>query len=95
MFVQLECDREELVVRVQSESRKRHEKLTDPQVLLDRYAGSATMPFTPHLRLDTTHVPPTEAASRVAAYYSLALAEPSTPMVAFRANPSAVRWLRA
>lgn len=71
LFVQLACDREELVVRVQSESRRRHQKLTDPQVLLDRYALSATLPFAPHLRLDTTHLPPQAAATRIVAHYAL------------------------
>jgi hypothetical protein len=70
-LVQLEHEREELVRRVQHESRRRHEKLTDPRVLLERYDLTVTVPFTPHLRLDTTHVPPAEAAARIATHFGL------------------------
>jgi hypothetical protein len=74
LFVQLACAREELLVRVQSDSRRARGKLTDPQVRLDRYELFATMPFEPHLRLDTTHLPPASAAAQIAAHYSLPLA---------------------
>ena len=70
-FVRLECEREELVRRVQNESRRRHEKLTDSRVLLERYDLTVTLPFTPHLRLDTTRLSPAEAAARVAEHYAL------------------------
>jgi shikimate kinase len=70
-FVQLACEREDLVRRVQNESRRRHDKLTDPRVLLERYDLTATVPFAPHLRLDTTHLSPADAAARIAAHYDL------------------------
>lgn len=76
LFVQLTCAREELIVRVQDESRRRRGKLTDPQALLSEYDLDATMPFEPHLRLDTTHLSPAAAAALIAAHASLAPSEP-------------------
>ena len=75
--LQLVCDRDELVSRVQYESRPRHDKLTDPQVLMERYALTVTLPFGSHERLDTTHVPPADAAARIAAHFDLPLARRS------------------
>jgi len=73
LFVQLVCAREELLTRVQSESRRARGKLVDPQALLEQYELFVTMPFEPHLRLDTTHVPPAGAATKIATHYSLPL----------------------
>ena len=73
LFVQLACAREELLVRVQSDSRRARGKLTDPQVLVERYDLFATMPSEPHLRLDTTHKSPAQAAAQIATHYSLPL----------------------
>jgi hypothetical protein len=73
-FVQLECEREELVRRVQQESRRRHEKLTDPRVLVESYDLTVTLPFTPHLRVDTTRLPPAQAAAHIATHYGLPVA---------------------
>jgi hypothetical protein len=74
-FVQLACARDELVRRVQDGSRRRHDKLTDPALLLARFDPEATLPFEPQVRLDTTRLPPAEAAARIAAHYGL----PVTP----------------
>jgi shikimate kinase len=74
VFAQLQCDRDDLVRRVQNESRRRSEKLTDPRVLLERYDLTTTLPFTPHLRLDTTHLSPADAAAQIAGHYALLLA---------------------
>lgn len=74
LFVQLACAREELLMRVQSEGRRARGKLTDPRRLtdmLERYDLFASLPFAPHLRLDTTHTPPDAAAARIAAHYGL------------------------
>jgi hypothetical protein len=72
-FVQLVCDRDELVRRVQLESRRRQDKLTEPEVLLARYTLTPppTLPVGPHLRLDTTRTPPAQTAARIAAHYGL------------------------
>ncbi len=58
LFVQLKCDREELLVRVQTDARRAHNKLTDPEVLVNLFDLDATLPFDPHLRIDTTRMPP-------------------------------------
>lgn len=76
LYVQLTCTREELFVRVQNASRQKHGKLTDPNVLadlLDRSDLFATIPAEPHLRIETTHTLPAEAAAQIAAHYSLPL----------------------
>jgi chloramphenicol 3-O-phosphotransferase len=71
LFVQLRCDREELLERVQSDARRAHGKLTDPQVLLDMYDLDAALPFAPYLRLDTSRMTPAEAADRIAKHFAL------------------------
>jgi len=71
LFVQLACASEELCARVGREERRAHGKLTDAAVLLARYALEAPLPFAPHLRLDVTRLPPTEAAERIAAHFAL------------------------
>jgi hypothetical protein len=73
-FVQLFCERDELVTRIQNESRRRHEKLTDPTVLLARYDLDVAVPFTPHLRLDITHLPPADAARTITTHFGLPVA---------------------
>src|SRR5688572_5762025 len=50
LLVQLMCARDELLQRVQSESRRVQGKLTDPSVLVDLYDLTATLPVEPHLR---------------------------------------------
>jgi chloramphenicol 3-O-phosphotransferase len=71
LFVQLKCDREELLVRVQTDARRAHNKLTDPEVLVNLFDLDATLPFDPHLRIDTTRMPPAEAAATIARHFSL------------------------
>ena len=68
-YVQLTCEREEHLARVQNPSRRAHQKLTDPQVVVERYSGDPTLPFTPALRLDITQVAPEEAARRIVEHF--------------------------
>ena len=70
-YVQLMCEREEHLARVQNPSRRLRQKLTDPRVVEERYLGNPMMPFTPRLPLDTTHVPPEAAAARIVAHFAL------------------------
>jgi hypothetical protein len=49
LFVQLACDSEELLVRVQTDARRAHDKLIDPEVLVELFDLDATLPFEPHL----------------------------------------------
>ena len=76
LFVQLACDRAVLLERVQSDSRRARNKLTDPQVLVDHYELGATLPFEPHVRIDTTHTPPAEAAAYIAEHFVLPVLPP-------------------
>jgi hypothetical protein len=71
LFVQLTCDREELLQRVQSDARRAQRKLADPKILVDLYDLSATLPFEPHFRIDTTHLLPADAAAQIAEHYFL------------------------
>jgi chloramphenicol 3-O-phosphotransferase len=81
VFVQLACDREELLVRVRGDDRRARGKLTDPARLTEMYELDATLPFEPHLRLDTTRLPPAEAAARIAEQFGLpVLAEDGPPV---------------
>lgn len=70
-FVQLTCDRDVLLGRVQSDSREARGKLTDREVLTAIYALAETLPLEPHLRVDTTSVPPAEAAAVIARHLRL------------------------
>lgn len=71
VFVQLACAREELLRRVQREERAHRSKLTDPDILLKMFDCEATLPFTPHLRIDTTALAPAETAAQIAARFAL------------------------
>ena len=75
LFVQLRCNRDELLARVQRDSRREHGKLTDPTrlaELLDRYQLDQPVPFGDSLCLDTGHLTAAEAAARIVAQYGLA-----------------------
>lgn len=72
--VQLTCTREELFARVQNDSRLAYDKLTDARVLAEISQRSdlfARLPIEPQLRIDSTHLSPSEAAARIAAHYRL------------------------
>lgn len=73
LFVHLVCDREALRGRVQRDDRRAHNKLTDPDVLVRLFDLRATLPFTPHLRIDTTNMVPAKAATHIATHFDLPL----------------------
>jgi len=73
LFVQLVCDREELLRRVQRDERLTQRKLTDPRVLVELYDLTTVLPFEPQLRLDVTATPPAEAALQIAEHFQLGL----------------------
>jgi shikimate kinase len=82
VWVQLSCTREELFERVKNESRRSLEKLTNPAVLeamAERSDLFATLPteFQPALRIDTTSLPPAEAAAQIVAFYELPVPAPA------------------
>jgi hypothetical protein len=73
-LVRLVCDRAVQLQRVGNESRRAHDKLLDPKrldELLDGRFEPRQMPFGESLVLDTTELPPREAAARIAAHYEL------------------------
>jgi hypothetical protein len=73
LFVQLTCEREVLLQRVQTDARRARGKLTDPKVLVDLFDLSATLPFEPHMRIDTAYLLPADATAQIAEHYSLLL----------------------
>jgi hypothetical protein len=78
LFVQLTCERDEWLARVQNESRRAQGKLTDLDAvteLLNGHDPFATMPLEPSLRIDTTHLRPPEVADQIATHYALPLVE--------------------
>lgn len=71
LFVQLTCEREEWLARLQTPSRGEMKKIVDPEILfglMERADLLARMPFEPHLTLDTTGLPAGESARRIAAH---------------------------
>lgn len=79
LFVQLTCAFEALFERVQAESRRAYDKITEVSILrevLQRYDLFASIPFADSLSIDTTDLPPNETAARIAEHYSL----PITPL---------------
>jgi hypothetical protein len=73
-LVRLTCERDVWLARVQDEARQDEAKLTDPDRALALFKGRdpfAVLPLGPTLTLDTTHLPPRDAAARIAAHYHL------------------------
>jgi RNase adaptor protein for sRNA GlmZ degradation len=74
LFVLLKCDEEELLRRVEDESRRAFGKLRDAAYvrgLCAQHKLAAPVPQRESLVLDTTHLAASEAARRVAAHFSL------------------------
>jgi broad-specificity NMP kinase len=70
LFVQLTCGIETLFRRVQADSRRTYDKITEVAILrevLQRYELSAAIPFGDSLSIDTTGLPAEETASLIAA----------------------------
>jgi hypothetical protein len=67
-FVHLVCDVDELKRRVVSTKRQQYKKVRDPNILLHAlaaidYARDIVHPH--HITMDTTHLPPRDAARRI------------------------------
>jgi len=65
------CDRETWLARVVDESRRAEDKLMDPVRAVGIFNGVdpfAAMPVEPTFQLDTTYLPPAEAALRIATH---------------------------
>jgi hypothetical protein len=63
---------------VQSDARRAQSKLTDPELLVDL---GATLPFEPHLRIETTRMPPEETATQIARHFALPVLDRSSSCV--------------
>lgn len=68
LFVEIAADREDLIERVNNESRKRYKKLTDPVIMaqiterLDDYS----IPFVTSLKINTSKLTPDESVNFIA-----------------------------
>jgi hypothetical protein len=90
-FVQLVCERQTWLTRVSLASRLDEQKLTDPVRAVSLFKGRnpfATMPVGPHLRIDTTRLPPAAAAERIATFYGLP--DGTHPSQSTRRKPAAI-----
>ena len=79
-LVRLVCDRAVNLQRAGNESRRAGDKLTDParlNELLDGRYEPRQIPFGESLVIDTTELPPRQAAERIAAHYDLPRVSPS------------------
>jgi hypothetical protein len=73
-FVQLTCERDELFRRITCDSRRTLDKLIDPDRLADllyRFDLFSLAPFGEHLRLDVTHVAPSESVTKIIQHYGI------------------------
>jgi hypothetical protein len=76
MLVQMHCDPHVLLTRVDAADRVERGKLVDPQGLqdlLDTRELFVPIPGRESLRVDTTHMPPGEAARLIAGHFGLAV----------------------
>jgi chloramphenicol 3-O-phosphotransferase len=73
-LVQLVCETDVLLGRIGDASRRALDKLTDPvraRELLGEQYTPRPLPFGESLVVDTTALPPAEAAARIASHYGL------------------------
>lgn len=68
VFIELTADRDDLIERVSSESRKRFKKLTDPEVMakITENMSNYSIPFVDPVRIDTSKMSPDESAKFIA-----------------------------
>lgn len=68
VFIELTANKEDLLARVGSESRKHHKKLTDPAIL-SRLTESMTqfsIPYVKPIKINTSELDPIDSAKRIA-----------------------------
>jgi hypothetical protein len=74
LFVQLTCERTELLRRVEQDSRRRLDKLVDRvrmTELLERFHLFSPVSFGRQFSLDITHLPPSDAAATIVQHYGI------------------------
>lgn len=75
VFIELTADREDLIKRVNNESRLRFKKLTDPATMarITEDMSIFAIPFVDSIRINTSIVNPDEAAKLIATQLNLSL----------------------
>ena len=66
-FVELTANKEDLIARVDNESRSRYKKLTDP-VIMEKITQSMSIysiPFVDSLKINTSNLSPEESVSTI------------------------------
>lgn len=68
MFIELSAAREDLINRVNNESRSRYKKLTDPDIMknITQDMSIYSIPFVEPLKIDTSALSPDEAVAIIA-----------------------------
>jgi adenylate kinase family enzyme len=74
LFVELSANREDLIHRVDNESRKKYKKLTDPTIMktITEDMSIYTIPFVDSLKINTSESIPDESAQRIVETFKLA-----------------------
>lgn len=75
VFVELTTDKEELLKRVNNESRKQHQKLLDPKIIGEFLESQdrSSIHFVESIKVDTTTMQPDEAAKFITSQLGLLL----------------------
>lgn len=73
IFIELSANREDLIARVDNESRKRYKKLTDIEVMKDitKDMSIYSIPFVEALKIDTSVSSPDDAVTLIRTTYKL------------------------
>lgn len=68
IFIELSATREDLINRVENESRNKYKKLTDPEIMKDITQDMSiySIPFVESLKVDTSVLSPDEAVAVIA-----------------------------
>lgn len=73
LFIELTANREDLIDRVDNESRKRFKKLADPEIMksITEDMSVYSIPFVESLKVDTSVLSPDESAARIVDAFDL------------------------
>jgi len=73
LFIELSASQDDLIARVNNESRKRYKKLTDPEIMkeITQDMSIYSIPFIKALKINTSLISPDDIASAVIETYQL------------------------
>ena len=73
LFIELSASQDDLIARVDNESRKRYKKLTDPEIMkeITQDMSIYSIPFIKALKINTSLISPDDIASAVIETYQL------------------------